>query len=122
VRIRRHHIEQGSRRISIIARHDYQPKEHVLELTSARLRTARSVSADERQAVRVVYPDFSVIPGRRRSADAKSGGHPARQKSPDGWKSGGPNCVTVLNWQVQAYNEDFSCASRVRQRREAVFI
>jgi hydroxyacylglutathione hydrolase len=26
---------------------------------------------------------------------------------PKGWKSGGPNCLTVPNWQVQEYNEDF---------------
>jgi len=26
---------------------------------------------------------------------------------PAGWRSGGPSCVTVPDWQVHEYNEDF---------------
>jgi glyoxylase-like metal-dependent hydrolase (beta-lactamase superfamily II) len=26
---------------------------------------------------------------------------------PEGWRTGGPNCVTVPDWQVKEYNEDF---------------
>ena len=26
---------------------------------------------------------------------------------PTAWKTGGPNCVTVPDWQVHEYNEDF---------------
>src|SRR3954449_1794758 len=26
---------------------------------------------------------------------------------PSSWKTGGPNCVTVPDWQVHEYNEDF---------------
>jgi hydroxyacylglutathione hydrolase len=26
---------------------------------------------------------------------------------PDRWQTGGPNCVTLANWQVHEYNEDF---------------
>ena len=26
---------------------------------------------------------------------------------PEGWRTGGPNCLTVPDWQVQEYNEDF---------------
>ena len=26
---------------------------------------------------------------------------------PTGWKTGGPNCVTIPSWQIKEYNEDF---------------
>src|SRR5438270_11659704 len=61
---------------------------------------------------KVVYPDFAVVP---RAANVQL---PAKVQAgdgmglrpgvvPAGWKSGGPNCLAVPDWQVQEYNEDF---------------
>ena len=40
------------------------------------------------------------------------------------WLTGGPNCLTVPDWQVHEYNEDFYILARIGLRglREAVSV
>jgi glyoxylase-like metal-dependent hydrolase (beta-lactamase superfamily II) len=91
----------------------YQPKEHVLELARAHVfELHEAFKQMSGRPVRVVYPDFSVIPRAAKtplSPTIQAGDGLGLQPGavPTGWKSGGPNCVTVPNWQVQEYNEDF---------------
>jgi len=59
-----------------------------------------------------VYPDFAVVPRSANvplPATVQAGDGLGLQAGeiPKGWKSGGPNCLTIPNWQVQEYNEDF---------------
>ena len=64
------------------------------------------------KAETVVFPDFAVVP---RSASTplpptiQAGDGLGLQAGvvPTGWRTGGPDCLTVPQWQVQAYNEDF---------------
>jgi hydroxyacylglutathione hydrolase len=60
----------------------------------------------------VVYPDFAVVPRVANAAlppDVQAGNGMGLQAGvlPTGWRTGGPNCVTVPDWQVKEYNEDF---------------
>jgi len=108
------HIEQGSQAYFDYPRGTtYQPNEHVLELSRAHVFELHEAFQQMKgKPVRVVYPDFSVIPRSPATPlsptiQAGDGLGLERGVLPTGWKSGGPNCVTVPNWQVQAYNEDF---------------
>jgi glyoxylase-like metal-dependent hydrolase (beta-lactamase superfamily II) len=108
------HIEQGSQPYFDYPRGTtYQPKEHVLELSRAHVFELNEAFLKMNgKPIKMVYPDFAVVP---RSANVPL---PATVQAGDGlglqtgempktWKSGGPNCLTVPNWQVQEYNEDF---------------
>ena len=108
------HIEQGSQAYFDYPRGTtYQPKEHVLELSRAHVFELNEAFLKMNgKPTKMVYTDFAVVP---RSANAplpptvQAGDGLGLQTGelPKGWKSGGPNCLTVPNWQVQEYNEDF---------------
>ena len=108
------HIEQGSQAYFDYPRGTtYQPKEHVLELSRAHVfELNEAFEKMNGKPLRMVYPDFAVVP---RGSDVPL---PPTIQAGDGlglrpgtvpktWKSGGPNCLTVPDWQVQEYNEDF---------------
>src|SRR5262245_3555822 len=108
------HIEQGSQPYFDYPRGTtYQPKEHVLELSRAHVFELNEAFLKMNgKPLQVVYPDFAVVP---RSANvplpatvqAGDGLRLQPGEMPLGWKSGGPNCLTIPNWQVEEYNEDF---------------
>src|SRR6185436_6699757 len=99
------HIEQGSQAYFDYPRGTtYQPKEHVLELSRAHVFELHEAFLKMNgKPEKVVFPDFSVVP---RSANTplsptiQAGDGLGLQPGtvPVGWKSGGPNCVTVPNW------------------------
>jgi len=108
------HIEQGGQPYFDYPRGTtYQPKEHVLELSRAHVFELNEAFLKMNgKPGKVVYPDFAVVP---RSANVPL---PATVQAGDGmglqtgelpknWKSGGPNCLTIPNWEVHEYNEDF---------------
>jgi hydroxyacylglutathione hydrolase len=91
----------------------YFPQEHVLELSRAHVfeldEAFRKMAG---KPVKVVFPDFSVIPvGASPSVPGGIQGATGEGLElgvlPTGWRSGGPNCMTVPDWQVKEYNEDF---------------
>jgi hydroxyacylglutathione hydrolase len=108
------HIEQGSQSYFDYPRGTtYQPKEHVLELSRAHVFELNEAFVKMNgKPIKMVYPDFAVVP---RASDVplsptiQAGDGLGLQTGsvPKGWKSGGPNCLTVPDWQVQEYNEDF---------------
>jgi hydroxyacylglutathione hydrolase len=108
------HIEQGRRPYFDYPRGTlFQPDEHVLELSRAHVFELHEAFVQMHgKPGKIVFPDFSVIP---RSASTplsptiQAGDGLGLQPGvvPTGWRSGGPNCVTVPHWQVQEYNEDF---------------
>jgi glyoxylase-like metal-dependent hydrolase (beta-lactamase superfamily II) len=108
------HIEQGSQPYFDYPRGTtYQPKEHVLELSRAHVFELNEAFLKMNgKPVRMVYPDFAVVP---RPSDVplsptiQAGDGLGLQTGsvPRGWKSGGPNCLSVPDWQIQEYNEDF---------------
>src|ERR1700681_1618978 len=108
------HIEQGSQPYFDYPRGTtYQPQEHVLELSRAHvIELAEAFRKMNGKPDKQVYPDFSVVP---RVANAplaeniQAGNGMGLQPGtlPTGWRTGGPNCVTVPSWQVKEYNEDF---------------
>jgi len=108
------HIEPGSQPYFDYPRGTlYHPREHALELSRAHVfELHEAFLAMSGKPETIVFPDFSVVP---RSAAAplsptiQAGNGLGLQPGvvPTGWKSGGPDCLTVPNWQVQAYNEDF---------------
>ena len=108
------HIEQGSQPYFDYPRGTtYQPHEHVLELSRAHVfELAEAFRKMNGKPIKMVYPDFAVVP---RIANAPQ---PAVMQAGDGlglqtgvlptdWKTGGPNCVTIPDWQIKEYNEDF---------------
>jgi hydroxyacylglutathione hydrolase len=108
------HIEQGRRAyFDYPLDTKYQPDEHELALTRAHVFELREAFRKMNGTpTTVVFPDFSVVP---RAAKVPL---PPNFQAGDGlglqpgvlatdWASGGPNCVSVPNWQVQEYNEDF---------------
>jgi hydroxyacylglutathione hydrolase len=108
------HIEQGSQPYFDYPRGTkYQPKEHVLELSRAHVFELNEAFLKMNgKPVNVVYPDFAVIPRIANApvsptVQAGDGLGLTPGTVPKAWRSGGPNCVTVPDWQVQEYNEDF---------------
>lgn len=108
------HIEEGSQAYFDYPRGSkYQPKEHVLELSRAHVfELAEAFRQMGGKPVKVVYPDFSVVPrlaNTKLPTDIQAGDGMGLQPGdvPEGWKTGGPNCVTIPDWQVKEYNEDF---------------
>lgn len=108
------HIEEGSQAYFDYPRGSkYQPKEHVLELSRAHVfELAEAFHQMDGKPVKVVEPDFSVVPraaNAQTPRDIQAGDGMGLQAGvvPEGWLTGGPNCVTVPNWQVKEYNEDF---------------
>ena len=108
------HIEEGSQPYFDYPRGTaYQPKEHVLELSRAHVfELNEAFKKMNGQPINQVYPDFAVVSRRAdapRPAAFQAGDGMGLQPGtvPTGWKTGGPNCVTVPNWQVKEYNEDF---------------
>ncbi len=108
------HIEQGRQAyFDYSAATAYAPNEHTLELSRAHVfELNEAFIAMKGKPENIVFPDFSVIPRSpsrplRRTFQAGTGLGLQPGVVPTGWKSGGPDCLTVPDWQVQAYNEDF---------------
>jgi glyoxylase-like metal-dependent hydrolase (beta-lactamase superfamily II) len=108
------HIEQGSQPYFDYPRGTpYQPKEHVLELSRAHVfELAEAFKKMNGKPINQVYPDFAVVAraaNAPRAANFQAGDGMGLQQGvvPSGWRTGGPNCVTVPDWQVKEYNEDF---------------
>jgi len=88
----------------------YQPEEHSLALTRAHVLELNDAFLKMGpKAHDVVLPDFSIVPaiGTTRSDQAGTGAGLVTGTLPAGWKTGGPNCLTVPDWQVHEYNENF---------------
>jgi len=109
------HIEQGSQPYFDYPRGtNYQPREHVLELSRAHvIELNEAFKKMNGKPISQIYPDFTVT---ARAADAPRPATPAHLADglglqtgtpPTGWRTGGPNCVTVPDWQIKEYNEDF---------------
>ncbi len=108
------HIEEGSQPYFDYPRGTtYQPQEHVLELSRAHVfELAEAFRKMDGKPVKMVYPDFAVVPrpaGTPLPESIQAGDGMGLQAGvlPTGWKTGGPNCVTIPNWQIKEYNEDF---------------
>lgn len=108
------HIEEGSQSYFDYPRGTkYQPKEHVLELSRAHVfELAEAFRQMNGKPIKIVYPDFSVVPrvaNTQMPRDIQAGDGMGLQAGavPEGWKTGGPNCLTIPDWQVKEYNEDF---------------
>ncbi len=108
------HIEEGARPYFDYPQGTpYFPKEHVLELSRAQIfeldEALRKIAV---KPDKQVFPDFSVIPVGPSPAvpggiQGGSGAGLEEGVLPTGWRTGGPNCLTVPDWQVKEYNEDF---------------
>ena len=91
----------------------YQPDEHPLELSRAHvLELNDAFLRMDGKVMKMVLPDFSVMPraaSTRLPADVQAGDGLGLQPGvlPGKWMTGGPNCVTVPDWQVHEYNQDF---------------
>lgn len=108
------HIEQGTQPYFDYPRGSkYQPKEHVLQLSRAHVfELAEAFHKMNGQPMIVAYPDFAVVarsPSAPRPSNFQAADGLGLQQGdlPTGWKTGGPNCVTIPSWQVKEYNEDF---------------
>jgi glyoxylase-like metal-dependent hydrolase (beta-lactamase superfamily II) len=108
------HIEQGSRPYFDYPRGTlHHPSEHVLELSRAHVfELYEAFRQMNGKPEKIVFPDFSVVPRSAKTplSPTIQAGHGLGLQPgtvPTGWRSGGPNCVTVPQWQVQEYNEDF---------------
>ena len=108
------HIEQGSQSYFDYPRGTtYQPKEHTLELSRAHVfELNEAFHKMDGKPINIVYPDFAVMPriaGVRQPENIQAGDGMGLQPGvlPTGWKSGGPNCLSIPDWQVKEYNEDF---------------
>ena len=108
------HIEQGSQPYFDYPRGTaYQPKEHVLELSRAHvIELNEAFKKMDGKPVNQVYPDFAVVARKANtpmpaSIQAGDGMGLTTGTVPTGWKTGGPNCVTIPDWQIKEYNEDF---------------
>jgi glyoxylase-like metal-dependent hydrolase (beta-lactamase superfamily II) len=108
------HIEEGSQSYFDYPRGTkYQPKEHVLELSRAHVfELNEAFHKMDGKPVNEVYPDFAVVARKANTqmpASVQAGDGMGLQAGevPEGWKTGGPNCVTIPNWQIKEYNEDF---------------
>jgi hydroxyacylglutathione hydrolase len=108
------HIEQGSQPYFDYPRNTtYQPKEHVLELSRAHVfELNEAFHKMDGKPIKIVYPDFAVVPRvpnvqQPENIQAGDGLGLRPGVLPTGWRTGGPNCVTVPDWQVKEYNEDF---------------
>jgi hydroxyacylglutathione hydrolase len=108
------HIEEGAQPYFDYPQNTvYFPKEHVLELSRAHVfELDEAFRKMDGKPIKVVYPDFSVIPvGASPSVPVGIQGGTGEGLEqgvlPTGWRTGGPNCLTVPDWQVKEYNEDF---------------
>jgi hydroxyacylglutathione hydrolase len=108
------HIEQGSQPYFDYPRGTtYQPKEHVLELSRAHVfELAEAFRKMNGKPVNMVFPDFAVVARPANSqtpASVQAGDGLGLEPGavPTGWRTGGPDCVTIPSWQVKEYNEDF---------------
>jgi hydroxyacylglutathione hydrolase len=108
------HIEQGSQAYFDYPRNTtYQPKEHVLELSRAHVfELNEAFHKMDGKPIKIVYPDFAVVPRipnvpQPENIQAGDGLGLQPGELPTGWRTGGPNCVNVPDWQVKEYNEDF---------------
>jgi glyoxylase-like metal-dependent hydrolase (beta-lactamase superfamily II) len=107
------HIEQGRQPYFDYPRGTkYMPQEHVLELSRSHVfELSEAFVKMNGKPIKMVYPDFAVVPRSANvplPADIQGGDGLGLQtgEMPKSWKSGGPNCLTVPNWQVQEYNDD----------------
>jgi hydroxyacylglutathione hydrolase len=108
------HIEQGRTPYFDYKRGTvYQPKEHALELSRATvIELDEAFVAMKGKPVKILAPEFSVVPriaNAPYAPDIQAGDGLGLEPGalPASWKTGGPNCVTVPDWQVHEYNQDF---------------
>ena len=106
------HIEQGSQSYYDYPKGStYMPKEHALQLSRAHVfELAAAFHKIMVNPVTTALPDFSVVVVRQKLPDGLQAGDGLGLQNgavPTDWLSGGPNCVTVPDWQVHEYNEDF---------------
>ncbi len=108
------HIEQGSQSYFDYPRGTtYQPQEHVLQLSRAHVfELAEAFRKMDGKPINMVYPDFAVVARTANSqlpSNVQAGNGMGLQPGvpPTGWKTGGPNCVTIPSWQIKEYSEDF---------------
>jgi glyoxylase-like metal-dependent hydrolase (beta-lactamase superfamily II) len=106
------HIEQGSQPYYDYPKSStYMPKEHALQLSRAHIfELADAFHKLLVKPVTTAYPDFSVVVVQKKIPDGLQAGDGLGLQDgvvPTDWLSGGPNCVTVPDWQVHEYNEDF---------------
>lgn len=91
----------------------YQPDEHPLELSRAHVLELNDAFVRMNgKPDKIVLPEMSVVPRLANSklpADIQAGDGLGLQPGvlPGKWMTGGPNCVTVPDWQVHEYNQDF---------------
>jgi glyoxylase-like metal-dependent hydrolase (beta-lactamase superfamily II) len=108
------HIEQGEQPYFDYPRGTLEhPREHALGLSRAHVFELHEAFVKMNgRPEKIVFPDFSVVPTSPKrplspTIQASDGLGLQPGVVPTGWKSGGPDCLTVPQWQVQAYNEDF---------------
>ena len=109
------HIEQGSQSYFDYPRDTtYQPKEHVLELSRAHVfELNEAFKKMDGKPINDGLSGFRGGPasgeGVKQPENIQAGDGLGLQPGvvPTGWRTGGPNCVTVPSWQVKEYNEDF---------------
>lgn len=107
------HIEEGRTAYFDYPRgSQYQPDEHPLELSRAHVIELNDafVHMNGKPAT-VVMPDDSIVvrvAGSKMPAAVQAGDGLGLQTGvlPGKWMTGGPNCVTVPDWQVHEYNQD----------------
>jgi len=91
----------------------HQPDEHVLELKRAHvLELNDAFQHMQGKTENVVLPDFAVVVRKVNapaSPSVQAGNGMGLQPGvlPGEWKTGGPDCLAVPEWQVHPYNEDF---------------
>jgi glyoxylase-like metal-dependent hydrolase (beta-lactamase superfamily II) len=108
------HIEEGRTAYFDYPRgSQYQPEEQPLELSRAHVIELNDAFVRMNgKPDMVVMPDTSIVPrvGKtKQPADLQAGNGMGLQAGvlPGKWRTGGPNCVTVPDWQVHEYNQDF---------------
>ena len=108
------HIEEGRTAYFDYPRgSQYQPDEHPLELSRAHVIELNDAFVRlNGKPDMVVLPEMSIVPrvGKtRQPADLQAGNGLGLEPGvlPSKWMTGGPNCVTVPDWQVHEYNRDF---------------
>jgi glyoxylase-like metal-dependent hydrolase (beta-lactamase superfamily II) len=86
----------------------YQPEEHLLALSRAHVLELNDAFVRMNGKLQtVVLPDFAIVPRTPQTDQAGTGAGLQTGTLPASWKTGGPNCLTVPDWQVHAYNENF---------------
>ncbi len=106
------HIEQSQVPYVDYPRAAPQPEEHTLELTRANVLELNQAFLKMKNNETVLMPETSIVvrvPGVTMSPSIQAGNNMGLEAGvlPGKWMTGGPNCVSVPDWQVHEYNPDF---------------